>query len=123
MLNRKKGASAISLVLCGMALSLVVAALVVATNNSAAFKAQMIAEKQTSIIENSAYTKVYSLSEIKAVAKEAYVNNYLLLFDEEIGISDFEALILGEIQLTIPYEQLENYNIFVTQDGIEVQYK
>ena len=123
MLNTKKGASAISLVLCGVAVAFIVAALVVATNNAAMFKAQMIAQKATNVVEDSAYTKVYTLNEIKIVAKQAFANNYLSLYDNVVSMTGFEALVIGEIQETIPQEQLENYNIFVSQDGVEVQHK
>ena len=123
MLNKKRGASVISLVLCGVALTLVVASIVVATNNSSAYRAQLIAENNSKVIENSAYTKVYTLSEVKAIAKQAFANNYLTLYDNEVGMSGFEALVIGEMKETIPQEQLDSYNIYVTRDGIEVQYK
>lgn len=123
MLNIKRGTSVISLVLCGVALTLVVSALVVATSNSAMYRAQMIAENNSKVIEHSAYTKVYTLSEVKTIAKQAFTNNYLALYDNEVGMSGFEALVIGEMRQTVPQEQLDNYNIYVTRDGIEVQYK
>ena len=123
MLNKKRGASVISLVLCGVALTLVVSALVVATNNSAMYRAQMIAENNSKVIENSAYTRVYTLNEVKAIAKQAFANNYLALYDNEVGMQGFEALVIGDMKQTVPQEQLDNYNIYVTRDGIEVQYK
>ena len=123
MLNRKRGTSVISLVLCGVALTFVVAALVVATSNSAMYRAQMIAENNSKVIENSAYTKVYTLNEVKSIAKQAFANNYLALYDNEVGMQGFEALVINEMKKTIPQEQMDNYNIYVTRDGIEVQYK
>ena len=123
MLNRKKGTSAISLVLCGVALVLVTAALVVATNSSAMFRAQMIADNNSNVVENSAYTKVYTLGDVKSIAKQAFANNYLSLYDNKVGITEFKELVIGEIKQIIPEEQLNNYNIYITQDEIEVQYK
>jgi hypothetical protein len=123
MLNTKKGASAISLVLCGVAMAFIVSALIVATNNSAMSKAQVIAQKEINVVEDLAYTKVYTLNEIKIVAKQAFANNYLSLYDNEVDMAGFEALVVGEMQQTIPQEQLDNYNIFVSQDGVEVQHK
>lgn len=123
MLKTKKGVSALSLVLCTVVVGLVVVALIVATNNSAAFRAQLTAKNQSDVVENSAYTKVYSLDEVKAIARQSFANNYILLYEGQVDMTGFEALIIGEMEQQIPARQLTNYNIFVTQDGIEVQSK
>lgn len=123
MSNGKSGVAILSLILCTLVVGLVFAALAVATNNSAIFKAKLAVEKQNGVIENSAYIKVYTLEEIKAVARQAYANNYLALYEEQVDMSGFITLVLNEMNNTVPREQLSKYNVFVSQDGIEVQAK
>lgn len=120
MLKNKNGVSIISLVLCAVAVGLVTTALVVATNNSAEFRAARIMEKQNTIVDSSAYVKVYNLNEVENVAKQAYVDNYLSYYNKEVTLLGFEALVLGQMQETIPVKQLDNFTIYVTSDGIEV---
>lgn len=123
MLKVKRGASIISLALCAVALTLVTTALVVATNNSAIFRAQMIERNQSQVVESSAYTKVYKISEVRNIARQAFANNYLSFYDNEVNLEGFEALVLGEMMQQIPQNQLENFVIQVTSDGVNVQYK
>ena len=121
MLKGKKGASIISLALCAVALTLVTAALTIATNNSAMYRANEIAKKQVKVVENSAYTKVYRLSEVEQVARQAFANNYLSFYDKEVDLLGLEALVLGEMLETIPEKQLDNFRVIVTPDGVDVE--
>ena len=120
MSNTKKGVSVVSLALCVVAVSLIVAALVVTTNNAAMLKAQ---EVQNNVIEDSAYIKVYTLEEVKTIAKQAYVNNYLSLYEGQVDLAGFEMLVIKEMQKQVPIGQLNGFNVFVSPDGIEVQAK
>ena len=119
----KKGASIISLALCAVVLAFVTTALVVATNNSAMYRASKIAEEQNIVIETSSYTKVYRLNEVTNIARQAYVDNYLSFYDKEVDIDGFTALVMGDIMQKVPANQLENYNITVTEDGVHVENK
>ena len=123
MFNLKKGTSVISLILCAVAISLVTTALVVATNNSAVFRAQMLEREQTKNVESNAYTKVYKIDEVGSIARQAYVNNYLTFYNNEVNLQEFEQLIIQEMVQQIPQNQMGNYIIQVTPDGVYVQYK
>ena len=123
MYRFKRGTSIISLALCAVAITLVTTALVIATNNSAMYRAQRVLEKQAKVIETSAYTKIYKLSEVKNIARQAFANNYLSFYDSEVDLEGFEALVLGEMMQQIPLNQLENYIVDVSHDGVDVQYK
>ena len=122
MRTRKQGASIISLALCAVAMTLVTTALVLSTNNAAEYKAYQMA-KENKVVESSAYTKVYRLSEVRTVAKQAFADSYLAFYDKEVNLEGLEALVLGEMMQTIPQNQLENYEIIVTSDGVDVEYK
>lgn len=121
MLRNKRGLSIISLVLCAVALTFIISALVVATNNSARYRAYLIADKQPIIEESQAYSKVYTKSEVINMARQAFANNYLDLYDGKVDLKGFEALVIGEMMQTIPMEQLEEYNITITKDGVNVE--
>ena len=121
-MNKKRGVSIISLALCAVAITLVTTALVVATNNSAMYRAQMFRNENTQQIESSAYTKIYTLNEVRNIARQAFANNYLDFYDGNVGLSGFEALIIGEMMQQIPLKQLEDYNIYVVDDGVFVEY-
>ncbi len=123
MFNLKKGTSAISLVLCAIAITLVTTALVIATNNSAKFRAQMLEKEQVKSVESSAYTKVYKIDEVRSIARQAYVNNYLAFYNNEVNLQKFEQLIIQEMVGQIPQNQMESYVVEVTPDGVYVQYK
>ena len=122
MINKKRGVSIISLTLCAVAITLVTTALVVATNNSAMYRAQKYINENTKQVESYAYTKIYSISEVTNIARQAFANNYLSFYDGEVDLDGFEALILGEMMQQIPVNQLENYNINVVDDGVFVEY-
>ena len=123
MLKGKRGASIISLTLATVAIALTTTALVVATNNSAMYRAQVIARKQSTTVESSAYTRVYRIGDIENIARQAFANNYLSFYDNEVDLEGFEALILGEMMEQIPQNQLEDYVVNVTPDGVTVEYK
>ena len=123
MFNLKKGTSVISLVLCAVVIALVTTALVVATNNSAVFRAQMLEKEQLQKVETHAYTKVYVINEVRNIARQAYVNNYITFYNNEVNLQEFEQLIIQEMVQQIPQNQMENYVIQVTPDGVYVQYK
>lgn len=123
MLKVKRGASIISLALCAIAITLITTALVIAQNNSAVYRAQMVENSQSQIIDSSAYTKVYKLSEVRNIARQAFANNYLSFYDNEVNLEGLEALVIGEMMHTIPQEQLESFVVEVTPDGVDVQYK
>lgn len=120
MYEEKKKTSIISLALCALAIVLICAALVITTNNSAAYRASQL---NSSVVDRSAYVKVYVLEEVQEIAKQAYADNYLAYYDGEVKITGFENLIMAQILRTVPNNQLENYNIFVYNDGITVEYK
>ena len=122
MFNGKRGASIISLALAAIAIAFTTTALVVATNNAARYRANSTLKKQVDIVETSAYTKVYSLSEVTQIAKQAYVNNYLSFYDKQVDLEGFEALVIGEMMHQIPLQQLEDYVIEVTYDGVDVEH-
>lgn len=123
MIKTKKGASIISLTICTVVVALVTTALVFANRNSAMYRAQLLQEKNSQVVEKTAYTKVYSLSEVTSIARQAYANNYLSFYDNEVDLTGFEALVIGEMMQQIPQDQLDNYNITVTVDGVNVEYK
>lgn len=123
MLKNKNGASIISLALCAVAITLVTTALVLAQNNSEVYRAQMIERRQSQIVESSAYTRVYKLSEVRNMARQAFANNYLSFYDNEVDLEGFEALIIGELMQTIPQDQLEDFVFEVKPDGVNVEHK
>lgn len=118
MLRLKKGASIITLGLCLVAVCLVTSALVVAKKNDYEYKASLLKEKETN-----AYVKVYTLEEVKDVARKAYVDEYLPFAEEKITITTLKENVIENIKKTIPSEQLENFNVFVFEDGITVEYR
>lgn len=122
MLRSKRGASIISLALCAVAIALVTSALVVATNNSAEYRASKMV-KTDYVVESSAYVKTYKLTEVEHIARQAYANNYLSFYDKEVDLEGFYALVVGEMMESVPQNQLENFNIIVTSDGVDVEYK
>lgn len=123
MMNRKSGVSVISLVLCAVAITLVTTALVVATNNSAMFRAKMLRDEKTYQVESYAYTRVYKINEVRSIARQAFANNYLSYYDNEVDLDGFEALVIGEIMQKVPQNQLEEYIVQVTTNGVDVRYK
>lgn len=120
MLKFKKGTSIISLALCAVAIIMVTCALVIATNNSAIYRAREILKQQNKPTQMDAYVKIYTKSEIETVARQAFANNYLAFYDNVVNIEGFEALVIGEIMQTIPEEQLEAYEINVTPDRVNI---
>lgn len=123
MLKNKRGASMFSIVLCLVAMTLIIATLLIVTNNSATMRAQWILNNSNVKVESLAYTKIYNINEVKDVARQAYANNYLDFYDHEINFEEFKTLVMNEIMKTIPTSQLDSYNIDITPDGIDVQYK
>lgn len=116
----KKGASIISLAICAVAITLVTTALVVATNNSAAYRASRMI-KENKVVESYAYVKTYSLEEVQKEARQAYANNYLSFYDKQVDLDGFYALVVGEMMQLIPQNQLDDYEIIVTSDGVDVK--
>ena len=123
MYKFKRGVSLISLMLCVVAMTLVTTALVISTNNSAIYRAQIALENQAKLVETSAYTKIYRLSEVRDIARQSFANNYLSFYDNEVDLEGFEALVLGEMMQQIPLNQLENFIVNISHDGVDVQYK
>ena len=123
MLKNKKGASAISLILCAIVISILTVAIVVAASNSATFRANERAKKEAKILNSQAYTKVYTLEEVQEIAKQAFVDNYISFYEEEVSFTEFKDLILAQINKTIPSSQMVKYNVYVYNDGVTVQYK
>lgn len=123
MLKNKRGVSIISLVLCAVSVVLIISAVVVATNNSLMYRAYLIANRYVNETEaeNLAYSKIYTKHEVIDIARQAFVNNYLSLYDNEVDFEGFKALVIGEMMQTIPINQLEDYNINITQDGVIVE--
>lgn len=120
MLSGKRGASIISIVLCAVAFAFITAAVVVAKNNDAAYKAQEL-KKQMDVVDNAAYVKVYTVEEIEAVTRQAYADSYLAYYDGEVTLEGLEALVIGKVMEKIPHEQVENFKIFVYADGVTVE--
>lgn len=118
MLRLKKGASIISLGLCLVAVCLVTSALVVAKKNDYEYKASLVNN-----VENNAYVKVYTLDEVKSIARQAYVDEYLPFADGEITITTLKENVVENMKKTVPDEQLESFEIFVYDDGITVEYR
>lgn len=118
MLRLKKGASIISLGLCLVAVCLVTSALVVARKNNYEYKASL--EKS---VEDNAYVKVYTLDEVNQIARRAYVDEYLQFAEGKVTISTLKENVLLNMQNTIPYDQLLNFDVFVFDDGVTVEYK
>ena len=116
-MSKKRGASIISLALSFIAISLVVAALVVALNNTREYN---MAKQEDEAFDSLAYVKVYTKSEIEKVARQAFANNYLSFYDKEVDLEGLEALVIGEIEETVPASQLDNFEIIVTSDGVDV---
>lgn len=121
MKNNKKGASIISLLLCVIAITLVTTALVVATNNSARYRASKIIDSRENVQESLASVKIYTKSEVISVARQAFVNNYIEFYDGNVDLEGFRALVIGEMMQVIPINQLEKYDIHVTKDGVTVE--
>ena len=119
-MNNKRGVSLISIILCFVAISLVTAALVVAINNAADYRISSIAKNAVEIIDSSAYIKVYTKNEIDAIARQAFADNYLTYYDGVVDVEGLEALVISDIQEKVPEAQLENYEIIVTQNGVDV---
>lgn len=122
MNGTKKGTSIISLTLCAVALALVTSALVIANNNSAMYKLNEIAKDEIKPVETTAYVKIYSVDEVETVARQAFVDNYLSYWDEEVDLEGFTALVIGDVMRKIPLNQLDDFNIVVTEDGVKVNY-
>lgn len=122
MLRKKAGTSIISLVLCFVAIALVTTALVVANNNSAKYKAKQVAKEQLKV-DSLAYVKVYTLDEVKQIAKQSFADNYLSLYENEVSLAEFEALVLGDVANKITLKELDKYAIYVTPEGVTVEYK
>jgi hypothetical protein len=61
--------------------------------------------------------------EIRNIARQAYVDNYLPFYDNEIDFDGFVALVMGDIMQKVPANQLDGYNVIVTEDGVEVENK
>ena len=118
MLRFKKGASIISLGLCLVAVCLVTSALVVTRKNNYEYKASL--EKN---VEDNAYVKVYTLDEVNQVARQAYVDEYIQFAEGTITITTFRDNVLANMQNTIPSDQLLNFNVFVFDDGVTVEYR
>lgn len=116
MIKSKKGTSIISITLCLVALVLVTSALVIAKRNDSIYKASLVKT------EEDAYVKVYSLDDIKSIAKQSYVDNYLPFADGKISFFQFRQNVENEISKIVPFEQLVKVNIYVYKDGIDVQY-
>jgi len=123
MLKGKKGTSLISLALCAVAITLVTTALVVATNNSAMYRYEKAQRQQSKVVESVAYTKIYRLDEVTNIARQAFANNYLSFYDNEVDLEGFEALVIGEMMEQIPQNQLEDYVINVSSEGVQVEVK
>lgn len=117
-MKSKKGTSIISLVLCAVIVTLVTTALVLANRNSAMFRAAL--EDEDRVVEKSAYIKVYRTTEVRDIAKQAFANNYLAFYDGDVDLEGFKALILGEMMQQIPLNQLEDFDVNVTPDGVTV---
>lgn len=120
MLKDKKGTSIISLVLCAVAISLVTTALVVATNNAAVYRAQKMTYNNTKVVETSAYKDTDRVENVRKIANQAFVNNYLSFYDKQVDLEGFKALVIGEMMQTIPQNELEDYTIDITADGVSV---
>lgn len=122
MLNLKKGASIISIALCMVAIALVASALVVANNNHNEY---MMAKnsKVNDSVEKSAYVKIYTKEDVENVARQAFVDNYLMYFDGDIGISGLEKIVIEEVSKQIPGNVLSNYVIEITPDEVIVDIK
>lgn len=120
MINLKKGTSIISLVLCAVIISLVTAALVVTLNNTREYNLVKARQNELSV-ENSAYVRVYTKSEVEQVARQAFADNYLSFYDKEVDLEGFEALVMGDILNEIPKYELDKYIVTVTADGIDVE--
>lgn len=123
MKTNNREVSVISITLCAIAITLVTTALVIATGNSATFRASMVKEQENNVVESSEYTKIYKLSEVQSLARQAYVDNYLSFYDKAVDLEGFKALVVGDLMQLVPENQLENYSITVTIDGVDVQYK
>ncbi len=122
MIKGKRGTSIISLALAAIAIALTTTALVVATNNSAIYRAgEMRKNNKVENVETKAYVKIYNLSEVRTIARQAFANNYLEFYDNNVDLEGFEALVIGEMMQQIPQNQLEDYEIKVTEDRITVK--
>ena len=124
MFKKKTGASIISLALCFVAIACVTTALVAANYNSAMYNAKELDRKSiTQVVDSSAYVKVYTIDEVRDVANQAFVDNYLAYHEGKLDLVGLEALVLGDIANKITLEQLDNYAVYVMEDGVDVLYK
>lgn len=121
MLNKKTGASIISLALATVAIALTTSALVIATNNSAMYRYEKAQRNQHKVVESVAYKKVYRLDEVKSIARQAYANNYASYYNKQVDLDGFKALVIGEMMEKIPQNQLEDYIINITSYEINVE--
>ena len=121
MFKGKRGVSIISLTLAAIAIALTTTALVVATNNSARYRAEEMRKNNKVVnVETKAYVKIYSLSEVRAIARQAFADNYLDFYNNNVNLEGFEALVIGEMMQQIPQNQLEDYVVTVTADSVVV---
>lgn len=124
MNEKERPVSIISLTLCAIAITLITSALVVAKLNHESYLAESYRkENVVNVVETKAYVKIYSLGEVRSIARQAFVDNYLSFYDNEVDLEGFEALILGDMLNKIPEQQLYDYVVSVTADGVDVQYK
>jgi len=123
MVKFKRGVSIISLTLCGIVMTLVTTALVLATNNSAVYRYEEAQRAKPRVIERRAYIKVYETYEVMNIARQAFANNYLSFYDKQVDLQGFEALVIGEMMQQIPQNQLEDFTITVTSDRVTVEHK
>lgn len=123
MLKRKVGASVISLTLAVVAIALITSALVIATNNSAVYRYEKAKKSQVKTVESVAYTKVYTIGEVRSIARQAYANNYLAYWNNDVDLDGFKALVIGEMMEQVPQNQLESFVVIITNDSIDVEFK
>jgi len=120
MLSDKRGTSIISLTLCLIVVIMIGTAVFIATSNSARYKVEQIINNKISPEESLANHKTYTHHEVTSIARQAFVNNYLAWYDGKVDLENFRALVIGEMMQTIPVDQLEKFDIHVTQDGVTV---
>ena len=119
----KRGVSVISLVLCAVVITLTISALVIANNNSATFKANMESKENIDVLESSAYTDVYTADQVKQIAIDAYVNEYLDYYEGKMSIEELDALVRERMLDKVGENELAKYEIIVHENSIEVNKK
>ena len=119
-MNKKRGASIISIALCFIAISLVTGALAVAVWNDMSYKMNSMALRDSVVMDSSAYIKIYTKNEIVGVARQAFADNYLTFYDGVVDLEGLEALVIGQMEETVPRAQLDNYEVIVTANGVDV---